>query len=205
MNEHEQSSPEPTMPLEQIPQGAGPQPGSKAVEPTPPNGSGTRRSKRLLANRATGWVVAGVLAGAVVGLSVALVTTSSSPTASFRIGVTAPGRFGGGLAPGRLNPGGGPFGGRIGPGVRGVAGTVDKVSASKFTMTSNTGQELTVDEQSSTTYRKGTSSASKSAVTAGIHVIVLGSTSGSTINATQVVILAAGDGYFGSAGPTPAM
>ena len=84
MNEHGQPSPEPTMPLEQIPQGAGPQPGSKVVEPTPPNGSGTRRSERLLANRATGWVVAGVLAGAVVGLSVALVTTSSSPTAPFR-------------------------------------------------------------------------------------------------------------------------
>ena len=205
MNDHEEPSSEPTMPLERVPQGAGALPDHDPVVATPPVGPRADRSKRLLANRTTGWVAAGVLACAVVGLSVALATTSSSPTAAFRNGVTAPGRFGGMPTPGRFYSGGGPFGGRFGPGAGAVSGTVDSVSASKFTMTTSTGKKLTVDEQSSTTYRKGTSSASKSAVTAGTHVIVLGSTSGSTINATQVVILAAGDGYFGSAGPTPAM
>jgi len=205
MNDHEEPSSEPTMPLERVPQGAGAPPDHDAVGATPAAGPRADRSKRLLANRTTGWVAAAVLACAVVGLSVALATTSSSPTVAFRNGVTAPGRFGGVPTPGRSYSGGGPFAGRFGPGAGAVSGTVDSVSASKFTMTTSTGKKLTVDEQSSTTYRKGTSSASKSAVTAGTHVIVLGSTSGSTINATQVVILAAGDGYFGSAGPTPAM
>jgi hypothetical protein len=205
MNDHEEPSSEPTMPLERVPQGAGAPPDHDPVVATPPVGPRADRSKRLLANRTTGWVAAGVLACAVVGLSVALATTSSSPTTAFRNGVTAPGRFGGVPAPGRSYFGGGPFAGRFGPGAGAVSGTVDSVSASKFTMTTSTGKKLTVDEQSSTTYRTGTGSASASAVTHGAHVIVAGSTSGSTIKATQVVVLPAGGGYFGFPGPTPVL
>ena len=205
MNDHEEPSSEPTMPLERVPQGAGVPPDHDPVVATPPVGPRADRSKRLLANRTTGWVAAGVLACAVVGLSVALATTSSSPTAPFRNGVTAPGRFGGMPTPGRFYSGGGPFAGRFGPGAGAVSGTVDSVSALRFTMTTNTGRKLTVDEQSSTTYRTGTGSASASAVTHGAHVIVAGSASGSTIKATQVVVLPAGGGYFGFPGPTPVL
>jgi hypothetical protein len=47
---------------------------------------------------------------------------------------------------------------------------------------------VTIKEASSTTYLKGTSSASVSAVTKGETVLVLGTTSGTTITATQVTV-----------------
>jgi len=50
------------------------------------------------------------------------------------------------------------------------------------------GQKVTVDEVSSTTYQKGTSSTSASAITTGEDVLVLGTTSGTTITATQVIV-----------------
>jgi hypothetical protein len=61
------------------------------------------------------------------------------------------------------------------------------VSASSFTLSTATGQKVTVNEASSTTYQKGTSPASASAITAGEPVLVLGTTSGTTITATQVI------------------
>jgi len=47
---------------------------------------------------------------------------------------------------------------------------------------------VTVDERSSTTYRKGTSSTSASVVTTGQPVLVLGTTNGTTITANQVIV-----------------
>ena len=47
---------------------------------------------------------------------------------------------------------------------------------------------MTVDEASSTTYQKGAGSTSASAITTGEYVLVLGTTSGTTITATQVVV-----------------
>jgi hypothetical protein len=55
-------------------------------------------------------------------------------------------------------------------------------------MTTSAGQKVTVKEASSTSYEKGTTSASASAVTAGEPVLVLGTTSGTTITATQVIV-----------------
>jgi hypothetical protein len=48
------------------------------------------------------------------------------------------------------------------------------VSASSFTITTSAGQTVTIDKTSSTTYRKGTNSASASAVKRGVSVLVLG-------------------------------
>jgi hypothetical protein len=62
------------------------------------------------------------------------------------------------------------------------------VSTSSFTLTTSAGQKVTVDEAPSTTYRKGTSSASATAITKGENVLVLGTTSGTTITATQVTV-----------------
>jgi hypothetical protein len=135
------------------------------------------------------------LACAVVGLAVALTTTSST-TILVPAGVTTPGRIGP-ISPGRYRFGPGPFAGA-------AVGTVDSVSASKFTMTTNTGQKLTVDEQSSTTYRKGTNSALANAVTRDARVLVLGSRSGSTIKAAQVVVSPSGAGFFVFPGFGPA-
>jgi hypothetical protein len=49
---------------------------------------------------------------------------------------------------------------------------------------------VTVDETSSTTFQKGTSSTSASAIATGEPVLVLGTTSGTTITAEQVVVQA---------------
>jgi hypothetical protein len=68
------------------------------------------------------------------------------------------------------------------------------VSTPKFTMSTSAGQKVTVDEASSTTYQKGTSPASASAITTGKPVLVLGTASGTTITATQVIVQPAGGG-----------
>ena len=59
-------------------------------------------------------------------------------------------------------------------------------------MSTSAGQKLTVDEASSTTYQKGTSSTSASAITTGDPVLVLGTTSGTTITAAKVIVQPAG-------------
>jgi hypothetical protein len=61
-------------------------------------------------------------------------------------------------------------------------------------MSTSAGQKVTVDEASSTTYQKGTTSTSASAITAGQYVLVLGTTSGTTITATQVIVQPTGGG-----------
>ena len=61
-------------------------------------------------------------------------------------------------------------------------------------MTTSAGQKVTVNEASSTKYQKGTSSTSASAITKGEPVLVLGTTSGTTIKATQVIVQTTGDG-----------
>ncbi len=211
MNENEQPIPEPTPPQGSVGSSEGSRPifgpslgdigtappapsswtsapGQWASVPVPPQATRGRRFPRLLASRTAGWVVAAVLACAVVGLSVVVATTPSTTTARFPASR---------LPAGRLAPGSGPFAGRFGAISGGASGTVDSVSVSSFTMTASAGQEMTVDEQSSTTYRSGASSASASAVKTGARVLVLGSTSGSTITATQVIVLPSGGGAFG--------
>jgi hypothetical protein len=68
------------------------------------------------------------------------------------------------------------------------------MSLSSFTITTSAGQKVTVDEASSTTYQKGTSTTSASAVTKGESVLVLGTTSGTTITASQVIVQPTGGG-----------
>jgi hypothetical protein len=61
-------------------------------------------------------------------------------------------------------------------------------------MSTSTGQKVTVNEASTTTYQKGTNSTSASAITAGEPVLVLGTVSGTTITATQVIVQPTGGG-----------
>jgi len=77
---------------------------------------------------------------------------------------------------------------RSGPAAGGVVGTVSSVSGSSFTLSTSGGQKVTVKKASSTTYRKGTSSSSASAITKGAPVLVVGTVNGTTITATQVVV-----------------
>jgi hypothetical protein len=87
---------------------------------------------------------------------------------------------------------------RSGPAAGGVAGTVSSLSASGFTVTTSAGQKVTVKEAPSTTYQKGTNAASVSAVTTGETVLVLGTTSNTTITASQVTMEPAGSAYTAS-------
>ena len=53
-----------------------------------------------------------------------------------------------------------------------------------FTLTTSAGQEVTVDEETSTKYEMGTTSqAAKSTITKGAHVLVLGTVDSTTIKA----------------------
>jgi hypothetical protein len=69
-------------------------------------------------------------------------------------------------------------------------------------MTTAAGQQVSVNEASSTTYQNGTSSTSADAVTPGETVLVLGTTNGTTITATQVIVQPTGD--YGSAASSAA-
>jgi hypothetical protein len=148
-------------------------------------------SGRLLANRRRRWIVASAaLVCAVIGLSVGLVTSRSTTAAN---PVPAAGS---GSAGGASNA-------RSGPATGGASGTVDSVSTSSFTMTTAAGQKVTVDEVSSTTYQNGTNSTSADAIATGESVLALGTTNGTTITATQVIVApAGGDGTATSSAAT---
>jgi hypothetical protein len=77
---------------------------------------------------------------------------------------------------------------RSGPAAGGSAGTITSVSSSGFTLTTVTGQKMTIKEASATTYEKGTSTATSSAVTTGEPVLVLGTTDNTTITAAEVIV-----------------
>jgi hypothetical protein len=70
-------------------------------------------------------------------------------------------------------------------------------------MTTSAGQKVTVKEASSTTYQNGTTPASATAITAGEPVLVLGTTSGTTITATQVIVQPASSGSATSSAVVP--
>ena len=81
---------------------------------------------------------------------------------------------------------------RSGPAAGGTVGTVAGMSASGFTVTTSAGQKVTVNEASATKYLNGTSTGSAGAVAAGDSVLVLGTTSSTTITATEVIVQPAG-------------
>jgi hypothetical protein len=77
---------------------------------------------------------------------------------------------------------------RSGPAAGGSIGTVDNVSKSTFTLSTSAAQKVTVKKVSSTTYKKGTSPSSASAIKRGESVLALGTTNGTTITASQVIV-----------------
>ena len=123
-------------------------------------------------------IVAGAAAIAIAGGSYGIVSaTSSSASTAASSSPAASSRSGGGGS-----------NARSGPAAGGSSGTVGSVSTSGFTMTTSAGQKVTVDEASATTYQKGTSPASASAITTGESVLVLGTVNSTTITATQVTV-----------------
>jgi hypothetical protein len=97
----------------------------------------------------------------------------------------------------RSGPAGG--GARSGPAAGGTVGTVVSVSSSSFTVSTSAGQKVTVQKTSSTKYLKGTRSASAGSVKKGAPVLVLGTTNGTAITATQVIVQPTGGSGSSSA------
>ena len=151
-------------------------------------------AQRVVSRKLTKSIAAGVAAIAIAGASYGIVSATSSGSSAAASGGTA----GGGTAGGGGRAGGPGSGGgsnaRSGPAAGGSSGTASGVSTSGFTLTTAAGQKVIVNEASATTYEKGTSAASASAVTTGEPVLVLGTTSGTTITATQVIVQPASSG-----------
>ena len=139
----------------------------------------------MFSRKLTRSIVAGAAAIAIGGGSYAIVSaTSGSSSAAASTGSAAGST---GSAAGGSGSGGG-SNARSGPAAGGAAGTVGSVSASGFTLTTSTGQKVTIDETSATTYQKQASPAAASAVTTGENVLVLGTTDSTTITAAQVTV-----------------
>jgi hypothetical protein len=149
------------------------------------------KSRRSTSHIKRGLIVAAAAMGSVTGLFVGL---GPSATAGATQPVIASG------SPGHLGSGGQGSNARSGPAAGGSSGTVGNVAKSSFTLTTSAGQEVMVYEESSTKYEKGTTSTSKSAISKGEHVLVLGTVSSATIKATQVFVQKSG----GGSGPSTA-
>jgi hypothetical protein len=123
---------------------------------------------------------AALAAAAVAGGAYGIVnaTSSSSPAAA---SAASPSPAFRGLGRGGSNA-------RSGPASGGSIGTVNDVSSSGFTLATSAGQKVTVRETSSTAYKKGTTAAAASAVTAGRTALVIGTVDSTTISAAQVIV-----------------
>ena len=139
------------------------------------------RMRGHLPHMRQGLVVAAALVGSVTGLIVGVGASSAGAAQSATAGT-----------PGHFGSSGQGSNARSGPAAGGSTGTVGNVAKSSFTLTTSAGQEVTVDEQSSTKYEKGTHSAAGSAVTKGEHVLVLGTVDSTTIKATEIIVQTSG-------------
>src|SRR3954468_6127848 len=131
-----------------------------------PQGESKMLSQRLTRPIAIGAAVV-VIGGGAAGI---ISATSSSGSAGASTGQTATAGLVGPMAKAGSNA-------RSGPAAGGVTGTVTSVSTSTFTVSTSAGGKVTVKKTSST-----------SPVTKGSPVLVLGTTDGTTITATQVVV-----------------
>jgi len=128
-----------------------------------------------------------VIAAAAAAAAIATVTACSSSASSTASSATAAATPAASSSPAGGFGSGGSSNARSGPAAGGSAGTITSVSSSGFTLTTATGEKVTIKEASSTTYEKGTSTATSAAVTAGDPVLVLGTTDNTTITAAQVI------------------
>jgi hypothetical protein len=129
-----------------------------------------------------------VAAAAFVGINLA--RNESSTVAS--AGASGPGAFA---------PGGD---GRLGP--PGAGGTVASVDGSRFTVTTPMGDTVTVATSSSTTFL-ASSAGPLSDIKTGDNVVVMGTTSGNTVDAQRITdsgAMALGEPGGGPPGPSPA-
>ncbi len=134
-------------------------------------------------------IAIGATAIAIAGGAYGIVSATASNSSSTATTATSP-------APpsGRAAIGSRASNARSGPAAGGVVGTVASVSTSSLTLSTSAGQKVTVNKASSTSYRKGTSPNSATAIQKGESVLVLGTVNGTTITASQVIAQPAGGG-----------
>jgi hypothetical protein len=149
-------------------------------------------SRKLTSTRKSTRFLAAGIATIVIGAGTfGIVTAASSGNSSAAAAVPAA-TVGGGAHPagfpGPAGSGGAGSNARSGPAAGGSIGKVSSVSTSGFTVSTQTGGKVTIKETSSTRYEKGTIAASKSAVTKGETVLVLGTDDNTTITATKVIV-----------------
>ena len=109
--------------------------------------------RQVLTKKRCRIIVATAMLVPMIALSAGLVASASASAAQPASASYAAGAPPGGGSNARSDPTSG-----------GSSGTVDSVSKSDFTMTTSAGQKVTVDETSSTKYKKGSSSMSASAI-----------------------------------------
>jgi hypothetical protein len=142
----------------------------------------------MFSRRLTRSIAIGATAIAIGGGAYGIISATASTTSGAAITATsASATSGQPLSGGGSNA-------RSGPAAGGSIGKVSSVSTSGFEMSTSAGEKVTVKETSSTTYEKGTKAASASAVTKGNTALVLGTTDGTTITATQVIVQPASSG-----------
>jgi hypothetical protein len=143
----------------------------------------------MYSRRLTRPIAIGAAAIAIAGGAYGIVTATAGTGSGTATTATSPAG-----TSGQRVPGNGRSNARSGPAAGGASGTVDSVSTSSFTLLTSAGQKVTVNKASATTYRKGTSSISASAIRKGQSVLVLGTTNGKTITAGQVIVQPANGG-----------
>jgi preprotein translocase subunit YajC len=143
----------------------------------------------MFSRRLTRFIAIGATAVAIGGGAYGIVSATATNGSRITTTATSPATTSRQALPGR-----GGSNARSGPAAGGAFGTVDSVPTSSFTLSTSAGQKVTVNEASSTTYRKGTSSTSSSAIRKGESVLVLGTTNGATITASQVIVQPNGGG-----------
>ena len=142
-----------------------------------------RKSTRFLA----AGIATIVLGAGTFAIVSAASSSGSSAAATVPATTAAAGAHPGGVS-GASGSGTGGSNARSGPAAGGSIGKVSSASTSGFTLTTPTGEKVTVKQTSSTSYENGTTAASKSAVTNGKTVLVVGTDDDTTITATKVIV-----------------
>jgi len=152
----------------------------------------------MFSRKLTKPIAIGAMAIAIAGGAYGIVNATASNGAS--TATTATSTAG---ASGRPGFGGRGSNARPAPAAGGAVGTVGSVSKSNLTVSTSAGQKVTVNKTSSTKYRKGAQSVSAAAIKKGQSVLVLGTTNGTTITATQVIVQPTGSGSATSSAVAP--
>ncbi|MCU1685750.1 MAG: hypothetical protein JWQ81_6489 [Amycolatopsis sp.] len=149
---------------------------------TTADGERRTRARRWHSSKKSAWIVAAGLTVAIVGIAGAGTASAADLSPSTSAAATP--------------VGGGPV---AAPADGGATGIVDSKSASSFTFATATGVEVTVNENSATTYRVGVLPVPASVVQKGESVLALGLVNTSTITASQVTVQPFGDGGVAAA------